>query len=1227
MQFLSYRRLLPVGILLGYVFVMLALSLQIGKVVPPVAEAQVAPQQAFARPTNSSPIALSADDSLVVSVNPEDDTLSIIRTADNTLATNNVAVGDEPQSVAIDPAGRFVFVANAASNTVSVVEITTAPAFSAQVRQTLLTGAEPWSVVVSPDGRRVFVANAAQDTITVINNDGVNKTIIGDINLRSSSCNVGDPNRHFQPRGLAVTEDNTRLYVARFFSFTKEGGTQASDVGKEGIVCQLNINTASTAIGGYTVAQPVALQPRETGFNNPAGAATSAYPNQLQSIVVRGNQAYLPNIAASPSGPLRFNIDTQSFVNVIDNAATGVPTDSAKTINMHLGARDPEPGKTRLFFANPWAIGFTSQTGTGAAYAVSAGSDLLVKLNVDAAGVLTFTGDVSTTTYVDLNDPADPATQDEKAGKNPLGIAINSAGTRAYVMNFVSRNVSVVDVDQTSGTVDTVLATIQTEELPAAGSLDELLLAGAEVFFSSRGHFDGGKSDRLSSEGWQNCASCHFQGLTDANVWAFGTGPRKSVQMNGTWDPRNPDDQRVLNYSAIFDEVQDFEINIRNVSGPGFLNPPTNTLLDPNHGLIISDTGDINAAPAVVNAFALANGGRPQLTLTLPGTNRQPIPALDAMKEWVRFNIRTPNGPIPASILGAGRVGPSVNDINQGRLLFDRAGCATCHGGGKWTNSQKDFVSPPPASEGFAVTERTPLITGTNPIGAQYLGRFLSDIGSFNLNVPGSSNVITGTPAIGGVEKTDNGVNDALGLDYNNDGKGLGYNIPSILGAFASPPYYHNGACETLACVLQNVRHRTAGRTQGGDVLSSDASRRQLVAFLESVDFQTQPAINLSIRSHDIAADPAQLFTGVPVSITANIKLFGPKVLEFPDGPITVEFLVNDSGGFRQIGTAELAGIPADNGTATVSVLYTPPANPQRVRIFVRVDSLNEFAESIEENDRNQDNFRSRVFLVGTPPADRTRPVVSNVQINNDDVATSNRTVTISFDASDPAGPAPEQNSGLKDVCVTSYSFDDRLREFVPQACTFKRISGNGPFSVTETLPVGNGLIYAFVAVRDNANNLSAASFDFISAVPQGEITLGRGAKRLFRVRLDNGESISFSTNSVVGDVDIVAFSGDDPPIASTNIGEGPDSVTLTSNADGKIFTIEVEGQEATNRFTAAFSAVLAAREAAPAQAGGIGSNGREISDTPLSEQPPALNAAFADVTSREVSLPIILRP
>jgi YVTN family beta-propeller protein len=812
----------------------------------------------FNRATYSSPIALSANNQLVWSVNPDDDSVSVIRTDTNSLITN-IKVGNDPESVAVDPNNQYAYVANAADNSVTVIKILNSDPnnFSASIDPTVgrngswKTGAEPFDLVISPDGKRLFVANSNQDTITVINAE--NRSVIGNINLHNSPCNVDDPNRSFQPRGLGVTQDSRYLYVARFLSFTKPGGTQGDDNGKEGVVCRVEINTGTTNIGDYAPTAPIRLASQKTGFLDTNKAETSAFPNQLQSIVIRGNHAYLPNIAASPTRPLRFDVDTHAFVNRIDGLG-GSETD-AGALNLHLGARDPEPGKKKLFFANQWGIAFTNQSGAGNAYALSAGSDLLIKLNVDAAGALAFTVDDDTTRYIDLNDPANAATSGANAGKNPVGIVITDDGKTAYTNNFVSRNISVVDL-----TTDAVAKVIQTTTLPTPGSSEEVLQAGAEVFFSSRGNFvrppgtTVSTSERLSQGGWQNCASCHFKGWTDGVIWQFATGPRKSVPLNATFNPNDPNDQRILNYSGIFDEVQDFENNIRNVSGPGTLAlqglPPVDcaavtpvagspTNLDPNHGLLFADDGDINKPPCEQNSFlTLANANRSQHRIQLPGSFA-PINALDAVKEWVRFSVRTPNRPLTQVELVAGRGNPvgglKVPEVIAGRKLFKDANCQACHVAGKWTVSGKDFVSPPNPAD--VVNEAG--AAGTNQ--AQFLFRFLRDINSFNLNVPGQGNAIAGQPQIGAVE-VDTAGNKALGFDHNGDGKGTGYNVPSLLGEKLLPPYYHNGACETLDCVVADVKHRTAGLTSGQpDPLAAPEDQKKLVSFLSAIDAETNP--------------------------------------------------------------------------------------------------------------------------------------------------------------------------------------------------------------------------------------------------------------------------------------------------------------------------------------------------------------------------------------------------
>ena len=584
---------------------------------------------------------------------------------------------------------------------------------------------------------------------------------------------------------------------------------------------------------------------------------TIAFPNQLQSIVIRGDRAYLPNIAASPESPLQFQNSTEAFVNVINGVGAGGSDGAA--LNLHLGARDPEPGKKKLFFANQWAIAFTTQTGPGAAYTVAAGSDLLVKLNVDAVGGLSFTVDGDTTRYIDLNDPEEPATSGENAGKNPRGIVITADGAFAYVVNFVSGNISKVDLLR-----DKVVATIRTLPLPPPGSFAETIAVGAEMFFSSRGHFDRpahatvSTDERLSSEGWQNCASCHFEGWSDGVVWFFGPGPRKSISLAGSFNPRNREEQRILNYSAQRDETQDFTLNARNVSGPGPLPapvpcsaaPPDTSTFDPDQGLLVGDA-DFNLPPCVVNDFVKPNSGRNQVTVTLPGGT--PVPALDALNEWLKFAVRVPNGPLTD---GQVRGGVPAEVVAEGRRLFERQRCTACHSGGLWSTTVKDFAPPPALTDIFCERNvANPLLPNCatdpdlalfNPNAGQYLDRFLENVGSFNLGVEGRGNEIGNN--IGAVEKSAAAVvggvaqaqQDALGKDFNEDGAGEGFGVSSLLGIHAVPPFGHNGACETVNCIVASQKHRTAnGRFP--DRLANPADQLKVVRFVESIDAQTRP--------------------------------------------------------------------------------------------------------------------------------------------------------------------------------------------------------------------------------------------------------------------------------------------------------------------------------------------------------------------------------------------------
>src|SRR3712207_2811159 len=110
------------------------------------------------------------------------------------------------------------------------------------------------------------------------------------------------------------------------------------------------------------------------------------------------------------------------------------------------------------------------------------------------------------------------------------------------------------------------------------------------------------------------------------------------------------------------------------------------------------------------------------MTVTLPGSNVA-VPAATAMREWVRLAIRTPDGPFTNRSLGRSRLNPAA--VRAGQQLFSQAGCAACHGTTLFSNSIKDYVSPPAAAE-IATETNPPPAPGTNPVGAPYVFKFIT---------------------------------------------------------------------------------------------------------------------------------------------------------------------------------------------------------------------------------------------------------------------------------------------------------------------------------------------------------------------------------------------------------------------------------------------------------------------------------------------------------------------
>jgi YVTN family beta-propeller protein len=712
----------------------------------------------FDGPSSSQPIALTADGATLAVANPDNNSVTVFDVqADRFTPLAEVPVQLEPNGVAFTPGGDKLYVANTVSGTVSVIRLNLANGVIQRPRVHIPVGVEPYGLGISPNGRRLYVANARSNSVSVIDtaSDAVIKTIV-DVGL--------------EPRGIAVTNDgdgddtDETVYVTQFLALPSAPGViDGADDSKVAFVTA--ISAASNAVIGTVRLNPLT----DSGFTatgdslrrippNTGTFPTGAYPNQLNNLAIKGGFAFVPNTGASPNGPFRFDVNTQSLLSVFN---TGTNAETGQPLNMHRAvATQTNPAKT--FITQPWAIAFAHHRDEG--FVVSAASNLLVKLAINGSAAAV------------QSDPSDPTRVLEiPTGKNPRGIVINPTDTRAYVMNYVGRSVTVVDL---TSVPERPIANLQASALPTPGSAADALLIGKELFNTSIGEFDpltpGGPpvKGRMSRAGWGACSTCHPNGLSDNVVWIFPPGPRRTIPLNVDFDQTDPvrAHQRALNWSASRDEEEDFEGNIRAVSGgDGLLANADGT---PDNNPPLSDINPANGKP---------NTPRHQLTV-------RGIGAWDAIKLYEQFGIRTPISP----------VSKTEPDVVAGNALFRAANCQQCHGGPQWSSSLVRFV-PPPAAGVFSAD-----------------GEILSELRKVGTFDPTAFNEVRNNAA------------PSIGAN--------GFNPPSLLGLFAfEKTFFHNGAADSLDQVLENVQHRSAG-TSGVDTLTNPADRQKIAKFMRSID-------------------------------------------------------------------------------------------------------------------------------------------------------------------------------------------------------------------------------------------------------------------------------------------------------------------------------------------------------------------------------------------------------
>jgi YVTN family beta-propeller protein len=821
-------------------------------------------------PQTGSAIAISPDDALALVVNRDVGSISVLKleydkeVLTGLTLTKELPLGpsSEPYQVVFAPDGASAYVVLRRDQAlVKIGSLKGEP----KIESRAAVGSEPTGLALNAAGTRAYVANWNDGTVSVV--DTAMMAVVRTVDLNPALVATGylgelQPRAALaHPRSIAI--GNGAFYVTEFFAqqaAAEQADGSNSDTHKVGVVYKVTL-----ADWSVTTIQLSALT--DMGFrddkNNPAGC----YPNQVQSIAINNGYAYVLSVCASPKGPLGVKLTTTEcedpadctglvepacvtpfagapnnvcadvasvktttapVLSIIDTRtdqelASGPVNLNARFDTLFKGAQTEAANQRFPLFANE----VTFVSGATVGYVTANGSDSVFRFQADPmSGEIQGVG-ATTNAFIDLN-PAGIAP--EKAGKNPIGMAIGRIHKKvALVANDVSRNVSALDFNTQTVAGGTAQARVTgTASLPIAGSDAERVLRGKRFFNTGTGRWS------LRGQGWGSCQSCHEGGLTDNVTWYFARGPRQSTSLDGSFASTHPDDQRIFNWTAINDEVADFELNTRGVSGG--VGAIVSTVSTPPQ---TSDRIDFQGLGHAALGGAARAASDPQNPLQLAEA-----PKLNDWSDIEKYmqSIRSPRAPTNLD----------KAKVEAGRALFtEQANCAGCHGGEKWTVSRRFYTPSAPTNIALntaplamngefplallpaRVTENQVLrFAGGNVAALDAILCVLRPVGTFNVAESG----------VGIAEVRADMVTPAQG-NGTPAGEGRGYNVPSLLGASSGAPYLHAGNARTLEALFGNTfsqHHQalSANFLTESDPAERDARVGELVQFLLSIDEQ-----------------------------------------------------------------------------------------------------------------------------------------------------------------------------------------------------------------------------------------------------------------------------------------------------------------------------------------------------------------------------------------------------
>lgn len=521
-------------------------------------------------------------------VNQDNDSVSVFDGATRTRLAE-IVVGKAPRGIAIAANGR-VWVTNKVTGNISIIDPTS---LAVVASKPLGNGSRPHGIVLSPNRQTAYVALEASGKVAVINT--------------SNTAILASPDVGSNPRHLSINAAGTELFVSRYVTTPQPGESTAV--------------VSSTVDGVKTGGEVVVLN---TSNLSTIKTIVLEHSDRTDSpFSGRGVPNYLGAAAISPDGAHAWVPSKQ------DNILRGLQRDGraldfqttvrAIASKIDLASRSERP-ESRVDLNN-------SAVGSAAAY--------------DASGVFLFVTLETSRQIAVIDAHRDYELLRVDAGRAPQGLALSPDGRTLFVENYMDRTLGAYDLTPLLAQGQPQMLALPASPAVVTEKLAANLLLGKQHFYDARDR-------RLARDRYMSCAACHNDGGSDGRVWdmtQLGEGLRRTIGLRGKGKDSG---HGYRHWSANFDEVQDFEDQIRGLAG---------------------GTGLMSDA-----AFGSGTTAQPL------GSPKAGLSAdLDALAAYVNsLNVYDPSPFYSAS--------PSAAVI-AGKAAFKDLNCAACHAGTAFSSS------------------------------------------------------------------------------------------------------------------------------------------------------------------------------------------------------------------------------------------------------------------------------------------------------------------------------------------------------------------------------------------------------------------------------------------------------------------------------------------------------------------------------------------------------------